>query len=144
MSPCTSVMDVNTASPTSSPTSGHAETSPVSPSNLSVSSSLVKKELREWTRTRLQVQMVSAPGSRRPVQNSYVGFYSTPSTLAWVRRMFLCCGRHPASFQYLKNLIHLPSVTTDQLPSKSHVMKVLQRQLVAYYSRQINTSWDPL
>ena len=117
MSQSTSVMGFNTALSTSPSTSGHTETSSVSPSCLCVSSSQVKRQLERLNQNKALVPDPQlSPGSWRPVQNSYVGFYNTSLTLAWVRRKFNCCGRHPAFFLYLKHLMHLPSVTTGQLP----------------------------
>ena len=56
----------------------------------------------DLTGASLQVQMVSAPESRKPVWTSFVGFYSSSSPLTWARKMFLCSGWHPAFFQYQK------------------------------------------
>ena len=57
-----------------------------------------------------------AAGSWRPVQDSYVGFYSTSSTLVWVRTKLQCCGRHPALFMYLKICPQWLQTTCPNIP----------------------------
>ena len=79
-------MDCNIALPTSYVTSGHTETSLSSLSGVQV-----KRQLKDWTGTRQQVQMLWAPGFLKPAWNIYVGCYGTSSTSAWVRRKFQCC-----------------------------------------------------
>ena len=95
---CTSVIDLYMDSSTSPPTSGHTEVSYacLSPAVWWRGSCI------NWPRTRLQVQMVPVPGSGKHMLNSFVGFYSTSSTLARVRTKFQCCGRCPALFWHLK------------------------------------------
>jgi len=62
MSPSTSVMAANTASPTSPPTSGHTETSSASPFSLYVSSSQGKKQLE-----RLNQNKAAGPNGVSPL-----------------------------------------------------------------------------
>ena len=98
-----SVMDLVAASSLSPTTSGDA--GPPSPSRLSTA---VRwgGSWRDWIRTRLHVQMVSAPESWKAVRTSYVGFSSTSLTSARVKRRFQWCGRHPASFQHQRFFSH--------------------------------------
>ena len=112
----TSFMDLYTASTTSPPTSGHTWTMSASPSSMSVFSSQVKKQLE-----------VEPEGCRSR--------WCQPRALkTWAEQQ---CGilQHQERVPVLwktsclvpvpKNLTHLPSVTTDELPQTSHIMQVM-------------------
>ena len=105
---------------TSRHTSRHAETLPPPPAYVSLA-------------VRLQVLMLSAQGSWRPVQNSYVRFYNTSSTLAWVNRKFQCCERYPAFFHYLKEICSASALHGHWLVAPtSHIIEVLDKQMKTF------------
>ena len=138
-------MALNKASPTSNPTSGLTETSSAKPFPASLSPAVSWRiSWKDWIRTRLHVQMVPSLGFWRPVQNSYVGFYRTSSTLAWVRRKFQSCERHPVLFRYLKKS-HVSSLSDNRpVVLTSHVIKALERLLLVHLNKHVKSFQDPL
>jgi len=113
ISPCTSITDLNTAS---NITDRHTQCQHTLTLTI-ISLPYLSLAVRWRSSTRPKVQMVSAPVSWRHVRKCFFEFCSTSSMSAWVREKFQSWGWLVEDlFQYLNNLIHLPSMTTNQLP----------------------------
>ena len=97
---------------------------------------------RDYTSGRLQALTVSAPRSWRHVTASCRLSFNTSTTWARVRREYWCFGRRPSWFLCQRSRHHQASMTTDQWPS--HLMKVLERLVLAHLRPQVRALQDPL